>query len=354
MSTPFIEFFDPPREVEHDRNRHYGIFPAIVTNNVDPDGMYRVKVRFPHLPGENESFWARVVTPMAGKDRGWFFLPEVNDEVLVMFEHGDVHHPIVVGQIWNGRDIPPHDNADGKNNLRFFRSRNGHRVILDDTKDAEKIVIAEKTGKNRIVIDSVKNTIQVLSEDGDITLNAPKGLLKVDATSFLVHATDSLKLTAGGEMTTKIGGTSSVTAGPSMDVKSGRTEFNPSSGSGGGGESGKTLDGDDTISKMNLAKQNEAQTSSAPAEEKKEEKKKDSFKVSVTDNFSGVDLDSVKITAGGSDVTSKVKKELGGDGQKLSLDFEFDEGEVAANADVRVEATLPDGTKIAKTWKYKP
>jgi uncharacterized Zn-binding protein involved in type VI secretion len=89
-------------------------------------------------------------------------------------------------------------------------------------------------------------------------------------------------------------------------------------------------------------------------QEKKEEKKKDAFAVSVTDNFSGVDLDAVKITAAGADVSSKVKKSLSGDGQTLRLDFEFEEGEVAPDADVRVEASLPDGTKIARSWKYKP
>ena len=189
--------FGPPREVEHDRNRLYGVFPAVVTNNQDPEGMHRVKVRYVHLPGDHESYWARVATPMAGKDRGVYFLPEVDDEVLVMFEHGDVHHPIVVGQMWNGRDVAPHDNADGKNNLRFFRSRNGHRVIFDDTDGAEKIVVAEKTGKNRIVIDAVANTIQVISEDGDITIKAPKGLLRMETTSTLMHAVDNLEIISG-------------------------------------------------------------------------------------------------------------------------------------------------------------
>jgi len=260
MAMPLdATLFGPPREVEHDRNRLYGVFPAIVTNNQDPDGLHRVRVRYVHLPGDHESYWARVATPMAGKDRGVFFLPEVDDEVLVMFKHGDVHHPVVVGQMWNGRDTAPHDNADGKNNLRFFRSRNGHRVIFDDTDGAEKIVIAEKAGKNRMVVDAVENTIQVISEGGTINIKAPNGLLRLDCTSMLMHAVDKLEIISGGKFDTKVGGKTSVSGGSMLEIMSGKTDFNPSSAGGGGGGGGATLGGDDTISELLAAKQKEGE-----------------------------------------------------------------------------------------------
>src|SRR5437868_3604561 len=95
-----------------------GVVVGVVTNNQgDPDGLGRVKVKFPWLSNEEESFWARVAAPMAGKERGFYFLPEVEDEVLVAFEQGDVRFPYVVGSLWNGKDAPPAKNDDGKNNV---------------------------------------------------------------------------------------------------------------------------------------------------------------------------------------------------------------------------------------------
>ena len=86
--------------------RILGVVTGVVTNNKDPDKLGRVKVRFPWLSDTDESWWARVASPMAGKDRGVFFLPEVDDEVLVAFEHGDPRFPYVIGALWNGSTPP--------------------------------------------------------------------------------------------------------------------------------------------------------------------------------------------------------------------------------------------------------
>ena len=113
-------------------NLLYGVMVGVVTNNQDPEGLGRVKVRFPWLSNEDESGWARIAAPMAGKERGMYFLPEVEDEVLVGFEHGDVRFPYVLGALWNGQDAPPAKNDDGKNNLRVIKSRSGHLIRLND------------------------------------------------------------------------------------------------------------------------------------------------------------------------------------------------------------------------------
>jgi len=83
--------------------RFKGTVSAVVTNNNDPDSLYRVKVRFPWLPSENSN-WARVTVPAVGSP---FVLPEVDDEVLVAFDHGDIRFPVVIGTLWNGKDKPP-------------------------------------------------------------------------------------------------------------------------------------------------------------------------------------------------------------------------------------------------------
>ena len=158
--------------------RLYGVVVGVVTNNQDPDGRGRVKVRFPWLSEEHESAWARVVTPMAGNDRGLFLLPEVDDEVLVAFEHGRVELPYVLGALWNGQDKPPADNADGENNIRVLKSRSGHVIRLDDSEGAEKIEIADAEGTESLVFDMAAKSI-TLTADNDVVIESKNGKVKV-------------------------------------------------------------------------------------------------------------------------------------------------------------------------------
>jgi uncharacterized protein involved in type VI secretion and phage assembly len=176
-------------------SRFYGVVVGIVTNNKDPENLHRVKVRFPWLDDPNESQWARVVSPMAGNGRGAYFLPEVEDEVLVAFEHGSIDFPYVVGSLWNGKDKPPESNADGMNNHRTLRSRSGHVIRFVDRNGSEAIEIIDKTGKNRIVINSKDNTITVESES-DITISSKTGKLKMNAIGIEMNSKADVKIQA--------------------------------------------------------------------------------------------------------------------------------------------------------------
>ena len=92
------------------RGRYFAAVSGIVTENRDPDGQGRVKVKFPWLQAadpDSESAFARIALPMAGSGRGFFYLPEVGDEVLVVFEHGDIRTPIIIGVLWDGLTLPP-------------------------------------------------------------------------------------------------------------------------------------------------------------------------------------------------------------------------------------------------------
>jgi uncharacterized protein involved in type VI secretion and phage assembly len=175
---------------------------ALVTNNEDPDGLGRVKVSFPWLSTEDESQWARVAAPMAGKDRGAYFLPEVDDEVLVAFEQGDVRFPYVLGALWNGKDTPPESNSGGKNNVRLLKSRSGHVIRLNDEDGKETVEIVVKSGNNRIVIDTAKNSIAITS-DKDITLTAAQGTITLDAQKIAIKSSAEAKLEAGAGMDVK-------------------------------------------------------------------------------------------------------------------------------------------------------
>lgn len=180
----------------------FGVVVGLVSNNKDEDGMNRVKVTFPWLSEDEESHWARVSCLMAGDQRGALFLPEVGDEVLVAFEHGDIDRPYVIGALWNGVDKPPITNGDGKNNIRLIQSRSGHKVTLDDTDGSEKISVEDKSGKNSIVWDTASNTITITA-DKDILLSAPQGKITLDAKELAIKSSGDAKVEAGGSMTLK-------------------------------------------------------------------------------------------------------------------------------------------------------
>jgi uncharacterized protein involved in type VI secretion and phage assembly len=131
-----------------------GVIPGIVESLSDPDGRGRIRVRFPHLPGENRSFWASVAAPMAGKNRGVFFQPELNDEVLVAFAQGHSEDPYIVGFLWNGEDLPPE--SDPQN--RVLVSVSGHTIRFEDK--AGRIII-RSAGHLTITLDDTDQSIQL-------------------------------------------------------------------------------------------------------------------------------------------------------------------------------------------------
>lgn len=158
---------------------------GVVTNNNDPDNMGRVKVKFPWLGDDIESTWARVAAPMAGEERGIFFLPEVNDEVLVAFEQGDVHHAYVLGALWNGQEAPPASSSEavdsgGRVIQRIIRTRAGHSILLDDSDGGGGITIEDRAG-NKIVIDSGNNGLQI-EVQGDLQIQA-QGKVSIKGTA---------------------------------------------------------------------------------------------------------------------------------------------------------------------------
>ncbi len=173
----------------------YGVITGIVTNNQDPDELGRVKIKIPRISGEDESNWARVISFMAGKDRGAFLLPEVDDEVLVAFECGNINMPYVIGSLWNGEDVPPETNSDGENNIRMIKSRSGHIIKLDDTDGEEKIEIVDKNENNMIIIDTKNEKISIKSNK-DIEISAPNGKITIDAKDIETTSSASTKIGA--------------------------------------------------------------------------------------------------------------------------------------------------------------
>jgi uncharacterized protein involved in type VI secretion and phage assembly len=136
-----------------------GVVVGLVTNVNDPEKLGRIRVAFPWLDASYESEWIRIATMMAGSGRGSFFMPEVNDEVLLAFEHGDSRFPYVIGFLWNGKDKPPTEHVRD----RMLKSKNGHTIrFLDSTpvKGDQGGIIIEDAHRNRITMTNAQITIR--------------------------------------------------------------------------------------------------------------------------------------------------------------------------------------------------
>jgi len=202
-----------------------GVYYAIVTQNKDEDAkVARVKVRFPWMPGgdKDQSHWAGIAIPMSGDKFGTYTVPEVDDTVYVVFLAGDINHPVVIGGGWNKTDTPPEDNANGKNDFRFIKSRSGHRLLFDDSSKS-KVVLTDKTngnfvgcgefaeggdGANKMELltagakgGSHKKGVAIASMEGTVNIWCPKGELKLTAKHVEMVATGKGEVKAGGDMT---------------------------------------------------------------------------------------------------------------------------------------------------------
>lgn len=186
-----------------------GLVVGIITDNKDPDGLGRVKVKYPWLAPDQASDWARVLSVGGGSDRGISFLPEVNDEVLVGFEQGDIHYPYILGGLWNGNDKPADDAKNavsgGKVQKRGIRTRVGHQIMFDDTDGGGGIEIVDKN-KNSIKIDTGSDTLKIKVK-GDVTIDADgackvtaKGAVQITATQAVEIKGMGAKLNGGGGM----------------------------------------------------------------------------------------------------------------------------------------------------------
>lgn len=176
---------------------------GLITNNNVPDDQKKkgqVKVKYPTLGDDIESDWIPLSQPMSGNATGIFFMPEVNDEVLVAFENGDISRPYIIGSIWNGTDTTPiaasvYVGGDGKVKQRVIKTTSGHIMTFNDSSDAPGISIVDKTANNKITIDSTNNKISIES-DGDMLLKA-KTKMTIEAADLDITITNKITQKGG-------------------------------------------------------------------------------------------------------------------------------------------------------------
>lgn len=190
---------------------------ALVVDNRDPDKLGRVKLQFPIQPGMPKSTWARVATPMAGRHRGWSTIPEVGDEVLVSFMHGDIHHGVVIGGMHNGVDSTPYANEDGSNNLRVFQSRSGHRLTFDDKVGSERIELVSHNEGIHLILDTTTKRLTVFV-DGDIEISAEEHY-DIRAEDIHISASGNIDIEASEAVVLDGGSASAIVAGGGITLQ---------------------------------------------------------------------------------------------------------------------------------------
>jgi uncharacterized protein involved in type VI secretion and phage assembly len=212
----------------------YGLHYGVVVQNKDPEGLSRIKVKLPWLDhgDTDQTHWAQLQTPMEGKKFGWYHLPDVEDAVIVMFIAGDSSQPVILGGVWSKPDNSPEPNEDGKNNFRGYRSRSGHRLILDDT-DKTKVVIADKTTKNMIGVGNFAKAgagpnicavykppmsgdtgVAVSSMEGTMEITCKEGTFKITAEKNIkFNVKTTIEVKAGKDITIDSSSKATLTSG---------------------------------------------------------------------------------------------------------------------------------------------
>ena len=263
-------------------SRMQGGMIAKGVDNVDPEDRYRVRVSYPWLAdayskettsdgseSKVQSFWARIVSSMAGNDIGSFWLPEIDDEVMVMFEEGDFSRPIITGSLWNGANVAPakltyspdqtevdvpNNQQGGKNDFRFIRSRMGHTIAfidqegkggvslrsnksaelyIDDTDGKEKIRLYDMKQTQWLEIDTVKKKITLQTDEGDILIKA-KEKITLECKNLDVKVDKDINIKAGKDIKqksktyhTETSRSTTMEGGQNIKMQASKIDLNP-------------------------------------------------------------------------------------------------------------------------------
>ncbi|NOY61983.1 MAG: hypothetical protein GXP10_02305, partial [Gammaproteobacteria bacterium] len=166
------------------RQCYFGVYPALVTDLVDPDELGRVEVRFPWLGEQGDSdvrAWATLISPYADDDQGFQALPEVDSQVVVAFEAGNLRRPYIVGACWNGQERMPVD-PEQANNRRIIKTRSGSELEFDDSEGAAKVTLKLSSG-HELVLDDGASSVTLTHASGHVITFTAGGAIEIQANS---------------------------------------------------------------------------------------------------------------------------------------------------------------------------
>lgn len=213
-----------------------GAVVGIVIDNVDPDRMHRIKVKYP-VDSEQElkSSWCRMLSPMAGKDRGLVILPDIGTEVVLVYAYRTLS-PYVVGAVYNGKDDKPepYHNDDQNDDKRVFWSRNDHMVVFDDTQGSERVDFgAQASSRLDATSGPIYHTLEsakmVITEycDGNTTVEA-KETISIKCKDFKLEASNTISISAGQTANMKANASAKINSGATQTYQAARVDVNPS------------------------------------------------------------------------------------------------------------------------------
>jgi len=188
MAESLFEFGWQPAEAKDDKI--YGVAIATVVDNIDSTGEARVQVSLPWAPGFEP--WARIATMMAGMGRGSFFIPQIGEEVVVGFHHGDIREPFILGALWNTLDRPPALLPSDAIDKRIIRTPLGQQITFDDAE--QSITISNllqfelSLGPEESELSSVAASVS-LDIDGNVTITGAASIT-LQAPSITIDGED--------------------------------------------------------------------------------------------------------------------------------------------------------------------
>lgn len=229
-----------------------GLTLAVITNTQDPENLGRVKLKYLlRDEAENESNWARVMVPFAGSSMGVYWIPSVDDEVVVAFLGGRFDKPIVMGSVWSKTKKPPVQNEEGKNYTKMIKTKAGHQISFVDESDKETLTIESAKGQKIFIDDSSKvievkgkdgkNKVKIDSEGGNVEIEAGTKIsikvgqssieitadkIAVKATNIELKSTAGLKAEAGTTLDMKGSAAATLEGGASLTLKGAMTKIN--------------------------------------------------------------------------------------------------------------------------------
>jgi len=186
------------RSPDGEARRHFGVYPAIVTDLVDPSSLGRVEVKFPWLGADGARdvrAWATLLSPYADEQQGLEIIPEVDTQVVVAFEAGDLRRPYVIGACWNGVEALP-ESATAANNKRLLKSRANSLLEFDDTDGAAKVTISMESG-HKVVLDDAAQEVKVTHSNGCVVTLNVAGQVSIQANSTVEITASALNVHAG-------------------------------------------------------------------------------------------------------------------------------------------------------------
>jgi phage baseplate assembly protein V len=199
--------------------RIYGVTVAQVINNIDATGQGRVQLRLPWLPSFEP--WARVAVLDAGMSRGTYFIPQIGDEVLVAFNHGDVREPYVIGGLWNGQDRPPALLPTDSVNKRIIRTPLGHEIEFDD---ALQSITISTTTQQKITMDPMSIKLSTTGGTASVTLDTV-GTVSIQAAVSIELKAPSITI-QGTSVDIQGAGTTSIKAGTLCEIQGSLVKIN--------------------------------------------------------------------------------------------------------------------------------